>query len=249
MTSGKVTGGSATGGPATGGPATGGSVVDGPGRAPGQTVGPFFGLALPYPGGADLVPAGDPGAVRLHGRVLDGRGEPVPDALLELWQADADGRVPREPGSLSRAPAPDHGAGSLNSAPAPNREAGSLGSRPDPGRERAGFTGWGRVATDPDGRYAFRSVEPGPTDPGRAPFLALAVFARGLLDRLLTRVYLPDDPEALAADPLLAGLPAERRATLVAAREPGGLRFDVVLQGERETVFLAHRSAHREGLR
>jgi protocatechuate 3,4-dioxygenase, alpha subunit len=175
--------------------------------APGQTVGPFFGLALPYPGGPDLVPDGHPGAIRLHGRVLDGAGEPVPDALLELWQADERGRVPREPGSL---------------------------------RRDGGFTGWGRAATDGEGRYAFRTLEPAPTEPGRPAFLALTVFARGLLDRLFTRAYLPDQP-ALGADPLLAGLPPERRATLIATPEPDGLRFDVVLQGAGETVFLAHR--------
>lgn len=166
--------------------------------APGQTVGPFFGLGLRP--GPDLVPPAHPGAVRLNGRVLDGDGAPVPDAMLEIWQADAEGRVPRQDG---------------------------------------GFRGWGRAATDADGRYAFTTVEPGPVEPGRAPFVALTVFARGLLDRLFTRVYLPG-----ATDPFLDALPPDRRATLVATRhagDPAGLRFDVVLQGERETVFLAHR--------
>jgi protocatechuate 3,4-dioxygenase alpha subunit len=173
---------------------------------PGQTVGPFFHIALPFPSGPDLVPRGHPGAVRLHGRLLDGNGDPVPDALLEIRQADAQGRIPREPGSLQR-----------------------------DGRT---FTGWGRAATDREGRYSFTTVEPGPTAPGAAVFVALTVFARGLLDRLFTRVYLPDDEAALAADPLLAALPADRRATLVAARHADGLVFDVVLQGAGETVFL-----------
>ena len=69
---------------------------------PGQTVGPFFGYALPFPNDNQLVPPGAPGAVTLHGRVLDGNGEPVPDAILELWQADAEGRVVQEAGSLRR---------------------------------------------------------------------------------------------------------------------------------------------------
>jgi protocatechuate 3,4-dioxygenase, alpha subunit len=173
---------------------------------PGQTVGPFFGLSLPYGDGPRLVPPGDPRAIRLHGRVLDGAGDPVPDALLELWQAGPDGTVARRPGSLHR--------------------------------DGWTFTGWGRAATDNAGQWWFSTLPPGPPRAGAAPFFALTVFARGLLDRLRTRVYLPDDEQALAADPLLSGLPADRRATLIATAEPGGYAFDVVLQGERETVFL-----------
>lgn len=193
---------------------------------PGQTVGPFFGFGLPYPGGPELVPASHPNALRVHGVVLDGAGDPVPDALLELWQPDPNGRIPREPGSLHR--------------------------------DGYTFTGWGRAGTDNAGRYSFTTLPPAASpsgarlgarplpaspepEPARAPFFALAVFARGLLDRLFTRIYLPDDEVALAADPLLGGLPEERRRTLVAVRDPHGLRFDVVLQGEGETVFLAHR--------
>ena len=179
-----------------------------PEPTPGQTVGPFFHDALPVDGGERLVPPGSRGAVRLHGRVLDGRGVPVPDALLEIWQADAAGRVVREQGSLRRG------------ADAP-------------------FTGFGRTPTGTDGSYAFDTVEPGAPRPGAARFIAMTVFARGLLDRLFTRVYLPDDEAVLAADPLLASLDASERATLVARREDdGSLRFDVRLQGEGETVFL-----------
>jgi protocatechuate 3,4-dioxygenase, alpha subunit len=170
---------------------------------PGQTVGPFFGYALPYPGGNELVPRGHPGAIRLHGRVLDGAGDPVPDALLEIWQTDPAGAVARQPGSLHR--------------------------------DGWTFTGWGRTATNRAGEYSFTTVLPG------SAFIAMAVFARGLLDRLYTRVYLPGDDAALAADPLLAALPADRRATLVATAAPGGYAFDIVLQGERETVFLESR--------
>jgi protocatechuate 3,4-dioxygenase alpha subunit len=174
---------------------------------PGQTVGPFFGFALPYPADGDLVPAGRPDAVRLFGRVLDGAGRPVPDALLELWQAGPDGVAVRRPGSLRR--------------------------------DGWTFTGWGRVATDNAGGYSFTTLRPD-APAGSAPFFALTVFARGLLDRLLTRVYLPDDEELLRTDPVLSALPPERRGTLVARREGGGLRFDVILQGDGETVFLTY---------
>ncbi|MCW2853173.1 MAG: Protocatechuate 3,4-dioxygenase alpha chain [Nocardioides sp.] len=165
---------------------------------PGQTVGPFFHYALPYDGGPELVPASHPEAVRLSGRVLDGDGMPVPDALLELWQADPSGAPVRRPGSLRR-----------------------------DGRT---FTGWGRAATDPDGRYVFTTLRPG------APFFAVTVFARGLLNRLFTRAYLPEH----ADDPFLAGLEPDRAATLVCTRDGDGYLFDVRLQGEGETVFLTY---------
>ncbi|HTJ34788.1 MAG TPA: protocatechuate 3,4-dioxygenase subunit alpha [Dactylosporangium sp.] len=178
---------------------------------PGQTVGPFFHLGLPYRGGNELVPATHPDVLRLHGRVLDGAGDPVPDALLELWQADPAGRVSREPGSLRR--------------------------------DGWTFTGWGRAGTDAAGHYWFATVAPGAAEPGRAPFFALTVFARGVTDRLYTRAYPPADPAVLAADPLLASLPEDRRATLLATPDDSGsragLRFDVRLQGDGETVFLA----------
>ncbi|HLR84783.1 MAG TPA: protocatechuate 3,4-dioxygenase subunit alpha [Nocardioidaceae bacterium] len=172
---------------------------------PGQTVGPFFGFALPYPGDSELVPPDHPDAVRLHGRVVDGAGEVVPDALLELWQPDGEGRVVRATGSVRR--------------------------------DGSTFTGWGRAATDANGEYAFTTVEPGATTPGRPAFFAITVFARGLLDGLFTRAYLPDQP-SLADDPLLAALPEPRRSTLIADRHGADLRFDVVLQGGDETVFL-----------
>jgi protocatechuate 3,4-dioxygenase, alpha subunit len=173
---------------------------------PGQTVGPFFHYALPYPGDSELVPPGRADAVRLHGQVLDGDGEPIPDALIELWQADASGAVVQEPGSLHR--------------------------------DGFTFTGFGRAATDAAGHYSFSTLRPGPTDPGAAPFFAITVFARGLLNRLFTRAYLPGD--ALAAVPLLAGLDDERRSTLVAVEDGTGFRFDIRLQGAGETVFLSH---------
>lgn len=176
---------------------------------PGQTVGPFYHYALPFEDGEHLVPAGSPGSVRLHGTVTDGHGAPVPDALLEIWQADTDGRVVRAQGSLRR----------------------------DPGV----FTGFGRTQTWRDGGYSFTTLEPGTTTEGAAPFIAMTVFARGLLNRLFTRIYLPEPESALASDTLLASLEPADRATLVATREvDGSLRFDVRLQGEGETVFLRY---------
>ena len=171
---------------------------------PGQTVGPFYGFALPYAGGHELVPPGRRDAIRLRGRVLDGHGDPVPDALLEVWQADEHGHVSREPGSLHR--------------------------------DGFTFTGWGRTSTDRTGEYSFTTVVPGPTGDA-APFFAVTVFARGLLNRLFTRAYVPDHP-LLASDRLLSSVPADRRGSLVARHDPTGLMFDVRLQGEHETVFL-----------
>jgi len=174
----------------------------------GQTVGPFFHDALPYPGDSELVPPGRADAVRFHGMVVDGAGNPVPDALIEIWQTDTEGRIVQEPGSLRR--------------------------------DGFTFTGWGRTATDAAGHYSFSTVRPGPAAPGAASFVAVTVFARGLLNRLFTRAYLPGDLDALAADPLLAELDPDRRSTLMVAEDAAGLRFDLRLQGVGETVFLRH---------
>ncbi|SNS52304.1 protocatechuate 3,4-dioxygenase subunit alpha [Actinomadura mexicana] len=174
---------------------------------PSQTVGPFFGHALPYEAGPQVVPPWRPDAIRVRGRVLDGAGQPVPDALLEIWQADGNGEVPRRPGGIVRA---GHG-----------------------------FSGFGRCGTDADGGYWFSTVKPGAVG-GSAPYIAVLVFARGLLKPVFTRLYFPEDVAARAADPLLDAVPEERRATLVAEREgEREYRFDVRLQGDGETVFLA----------
>ena len=96
------------------------------------------------------------------------------------------------------------------------------------------------------GAFTFTTVNPGPTGPGAAPFIAVAVFARGLMNRLFTRIYLPEDEEALAADPLLSSLDPERRRTLIARRDAdGGLTWDLRLQGEGETVFLDFEGASK----
>ena len=174
---------------------------------PSQTIGPFFAVGLPWPDGPDVVADGTPGALWIGGQVTDGAGEPVPDALVETWQADPAGRF-----------------------------AGGSGA--------SGFRGFGRCATDTEGRWAVRTLKPGPLpapDGGlEAPHLNVSVFARGLLNRLVTRVYFPDEPEANAADPVLASIgdPAVR-ARLVAAADGDRLRFDLHLQGDQETPFLA----------
>jgi protocatechuate 3,4-dioxygenase alpha subunit len=171
---------------------------------PSQTVGPFFGYALPYAHGSRVVPEWHPDAIRIHGRVLDGAGEPLPDALVEIWQTGADGEVPGSVGALDR-----------------------------DGRD---FSGFGRCATDADGRYWFSTLKPG----GPAPHIAVLVFARGLLKPVATRLYFPDEA-GNAADSVLAAVPEGRRDTLVALREDvRSYRFDVHLQGEQETVFFAN---------
>jgi protocatechuate 3,4-dioxygenase alpha subunit len=174
---------------------------------PGQTVGPFYGYALPYEKDRELLAPGTPGAIRLQGTVYDGAGHPIPDAILEIWQPDAEGKIVRRTGSLVR--------------------------------DGYTFTGFGRSAVGNTGVYTFTTVNPGPTEAGAAPFISVAVFARGLMNRLFTRMYLPENEEALAADPLLSSLDPERRKTLIARRDAdGGLTWDIRLQGGDETVFL-----------
>jgi protocatechuate 3,4-dioxygenase alpha subunit len=183
---------------------------------PSQTVGPFFAYALLDDEGAPvLVDPDRPGAIHIVGTVYDGAGEVVPDAMLEVWQADWEGRYRHpEDGGYAGAPPPEDG-----------------------------FTGFGRCGTDEEGRFHFVTVKPGAVPgPGgnpQAPHLAVSVFARGLLKRLVTRIYFPDEAEANARDPILRSVePAEFRETLIAKSEGEGvLRFDVRLQGERQTAF------------
>lgn len=187
------------------------------GITPSQTVGPFLAIGLPWPDGPFVVPPGTPGAIAISGQVLDGAGAPVPDALVETWQADPDGRFAH----------PDDPRGAATPA-------------------EAAFRGFGRSATDPDGRYQIVTLRPGslpcPGGGSEAPHIDVSVFARGLLDRVVTRIYFADEAEANAADPVLAEIPdADRRATLIALVDPdrpgSEYHFDILFQGERETVF------------
>lgn len=176
------------------------------GLTPSQTVGPFLHIGLPWDDGPDVVSEGTPGSFVLSGRVLDGDGAPLIDALVETWQADPQGRFAH----------PDSPA-------------------------RGDFRGFGRCATDERGGYRIRTVKPGPLptpDGGvEAPHLDVSVFARGLLDRVVTRCYFGDEDAANAADPVLSTVDPSRRATLIAVPDGGGYRLDIRLQGEDETVF------------
>jgi protocatechuate 3,4-dioxygenase, alpha subunit len=178
---------------------------------PSQTVGPFFHIGLHEEGSEQLVAPGDPEAIRLVGAVYDGRGEPVDDALVELWQANRHGRYnhPEDP-----------------------REELPLEPR---------FRGFARCATDASGEYRFVTVKPGPVPhPGgetQAPHIDVSVFARGLLKRVVTRIYFPDERDANEADPVLSTVDPGRRSALVARVDDGALRFDIHLQGDHETPF------------
>ena len=181
-----------------------------------QTVGPYLKIGFEALAIEELAPAGVSGErVSLRGRVLDGDGRPVNDGVVEIWQANAQGKY----------------------------------AHPEDAQDKpveAGFRGFGRSLTRGDGGYRFATIKPGPIPgPGgalQAPHLVVTVFMRGLLKHLVTRVYFPDDP-ANATDPVLKLVPAERRSTLVARRaaagaaERGALEWDIVVQGENETVF------------
>lgn len=194
------------------------------GQTPSQTVGPFFHYSLPWKGCADLRGDSDIGArtelfpvehyvlaspsakgevegepIVIEGVVLDADGRVVPDAMIEIWQADAAGRYVD-------------------------------------GSDDTGFIGWGRASTGEDGVYRFLTIRPGRVDARQAPHIAVGVFGRGVIKRLATRLYFEDDI-ANAADPILALVPAERRETLIARKAGAVWRFDIVLQGDRETVF------------
>jgi protocatechuate 3,4-dioxygenase alpha subunit len=182
-----------------------------PPPTPSQTVGPFFHIGLPDDGGSQLVPPDHPHAIQLRGTVFDGEGNPVEDALIELWQANRAGRY-------------DHPEDTRDDIPL-----------------EPGFRGFGRCGTDDAGGYRFVTVKPGPVphpDGGmQAPHIDVSVFARGLLKRLVTRVYFPDERERNASDAVLSMVQPERRAALVAREEDGALRFDIHMQGDGETPF------------
>jgi protocatechuate 3,4-dioxygenase alpha subunit len=191
------------------------------GITPSQTVGPYFKYGLTPHGEYAwndaftnhlITPDASGERIRLEGKVFDGDGAPVPDCMLEIWQADGQGRFsdPQDKRAL------------------PN----------------SSFKGFGRCGTDANGGYFFETIKPGsvpdPDGKPQAPHILLAVFARGMLLHLYSRIYF-DDEAANATDPVLALVPADRRATLIATRKSGAgnavYSFDVRLQGENETVF------------
>jgi protocatechuate 3,4-dioxygenase alpha subunit len=190
------------------------------GLTPSQTVGPYFAYGL-TPGSKyewndafsnDLVTPDVTGdRIRIAGQVFDGDGSVIPDAMLEIWQADGQGRYanPRDTRAL------------------PN----------------AAFKGFGRCGAGAKGEFSFDTIKPGvvpdPDGAPQAPHVLLAVFARGMLLHLYTRIYFDDEAEKNAVDPVLALVPAERRATLIAKRDASSAtyHFDIHLQGDDETVF------------
>jgi protocatechuate 3,4-dioxygenase alpha subunit len=176
-----------------------------------QTIGPYLRIGLEWMVIEDLAPKGVGGErVQIEGRVVDGDGKPVNDAAIEVWQANSRGKY----------------------ASAEDKQDKPL---------ETGFRGYGRSLTDEGGNFRFRTVKPGrvpgPRDRLQAPHLVVTIFMRGLLKQLMTRVYFPDEP-ANAEDPVLALVPAERRATLIAKKKGAGeLEWNVMLQGSNETVF------------
>jgi protocatechuate 3,4-dioxygenase alpha subunit len=147
-------------------------------------------------------------AITIGGIVLDGDAQPVPDALIETWSADREGRF-----------ADLYGFGGASAF--------------------EGFRGFARAPTDDDGGWEIVTFKPGAVDGAGAPHIAVSVFARGLLHRVVTRIYFADEAQANATDPVLARVPAERRATLIAEPSSDGYRFDIRLQGSGQTVFFA----------
>jgi protocatechuate 3,4-dioxygenase alpha subunit len=169
------------------------------GRTPSQTIGPFFHLGLRWPGAGRVGFAEKGTGVVLTGRITDGAGEAVSDALFETWQHCATGETP----------ACATGSGNPN--------------------------GFGRVETQPDGTFRIETTMPG----GKTPSIDVAIFARGLLKALRTRVYF--SPEAARADPQIASIAGSPRLSTLVAKAAGDneYRWDVRLQGEGETVFFA----------
>jgi protocatechuate 3,4-dioxygenase, alpha subunit len=178
-----------------------------------QTVGPFFSIGLTRMKQDNLVSPGTSGErVTIEGRVLDGDGKPVPDAIIEIWQANSHGKY----------------------------------AHPEDQQDKpleASFTGYGRIPTDDEGKFRFTTIKPGqvPDLDGKlqAPHIVVSVFARGLLRRLVTRIYFPDDP-GNSKDFALNLVDATRRETLIAkkiAGASGSLVWNIILQGPNETVF------------
>jgi len=186
------------------------------GLTPSQTVGPYFSIALNQLTRSDLATAGGEGErVTIQGRVLDGDGQPVSDALIEIWQANAHGKY-GHPEDVQDKPL------------------------------EKDFLGWGRVATNANGEYSFTTVKPGRVPgPGgtlQAPHINVAMFMRGLLLQLVTRIYFASE-NSNGEDPVLNLLDPERRSTLMASEVSGRknvLEWNVVCSGENETVFFEY---------
>ena len=179
---------------------------------PSQTVGPFFHIGLERIAVSNLAAGVTGKPIEIMGRVLDGDGQPVIDALVELWQADAHGKYVHPEDTQSK----------------------PLQTR---------FKGYGRIATDANGAFRFTTIKPGavpgPNDLLQAPHIAVNIFMRGLLKHLVTRIYFPDEP-GNDDDAILNRVSPDRRATLIAKAATGNpalLTWDIVLQGEHETVF------------
>ncbi|NHP11949.1 protocatechuate 3,4-dioxygenase subunit alpha [Rhodococcus sp. IC4_135] len=177
------------------------------GVTPSQTVGPYWHIGLPWTDGPDAAPADAPGRITLAITVIDGARTPVADAMIETWQADTLGRFNH----------PDDPRGAVELTP-------------------AGFRGFARSAADPTGTALVHTVKPGalPTeaDVSEAPHVDVSVFARGMLDRLVTRLYFPEDADAHATDPVLSSLSETERAKLVATKVDGGYSWTVYVQDE-----------------
>ncbi len=180
---------------------------------PSQTVGPYFSIGLPWPDGPNAVAPETAGAITIRGAIFDGAGAPIPDYLLETWQADPAGRF-----------------ADLWGYGGPSALDGFRG-----------FARVGHEAGD--GTFELVTVKPGPvvlaSGAVAAPHLDVSVFARGLLHRCVTRFYFADEEAANAADPVLQRVPAARRGTLLAQPCEGGYQIDIHLQGPAETVFFA----------
>jgi protocatechuate 3,4-dioxygenase alpha subunit len=184
------------------------------GTTPSATVGPYLAIGLTWPDGVWAAEEGTEGAFWIRGRVFDGAGDVVPDAMVETWQADPDGRFP----------SPDDPRGAST---------------------YPGFRGFARSHTsEPPGEFAVFTLKPGRVPDGdgglQAPHIDVSVFARGMLDRVVTRIYFADEAEANAEDAVLRSLPDDAsRRSLIAEKTGDGYRLDIHLQGDDETVFFA----------
>jgi protocatechuate 3,4-dioxygenase alpha subunit len=178
---------------------------------PSQTVGPYFAIGLPWAAGPNAVDPATDGAITIGGVVYDGAGAPIPDILIETWQADPEGLF-----------------ADLHDYRGPSARVGFRG-----------FARFG--AEDGDGTYEIVTLKPGsvpgPGGYSQAPHIDVSVFARGMTHRCVTRIYFADEEEANASDPVLSTVPPARRSSLLAAPTVAGYRFDIHLQGPSETVF------------